>query len=60
MSDKSCGAASATQNKRPASDGIQPAEIEQRLEVLFRKAGDDPLMARLRQAILQHHLRPLQ
>ena len=38
------------------AESAQRAEVDLRLDFLFRQSGDDPLMAQLRQAILQYRL----
>ena len=54
--DPVSGVMSAANSAPSSSGGARRAEIEQRLGVLFRKTGADPLMARLRHAILQYRL----
>lgn len=40
----------------PEQRAARAAAIEQRLDVLFRHAGDDPLLGKLREIVREHRL----
>lgn len=44
----------------PEQLAVRRAELETRITAMFRHCGDDPLMAELRQALLEYRLEGLQ
>ena len=45
-----------TESLSPKQRAARMADIEQRLEVLFRNAGTDPLLGKLREVVREHRL----